>query len=108
MLKICGEISKYCVLFILLILLRVVLVHLETIYIFCYETHHHHQPQSHISQRLWRLTVVASGGWGGVGCRSKYIWDKMDLINLSENVGMTKNLCARMSRMIEVGSNIEY
>ena len=40
----------------------------------------------------------------------KYIRDKMDLINLSENVRMTKNLCARTSRMIELGScsDIEY
>ena len=51
---------------------------------------------------------MGSGGRAGVGWRRKYIRDKMDLINLSENVGMTKNLCARMSRMIEVGSNIEY
>ena len=41
-------------------------------------------------------------------CRSKYIRDKMDLINLSENVRMTKNVCARMSRVIELGSDIEY
>ena len=40
--------------------------------------------------------------------RSKYITDKMDLINLSENVRMTKNLCARTSGVIEVGSDIEY
>ena len=52
--------------------------------------------------------VVPSSTEAGVGCRSKYIRDKMDLINLSENVGMTKNLCARTSRMIEVGSDIEY
>ena len=62
---------------------------IRTIYIFRYEP----------------LFLLHFGGQLG---SSKYISGEIDLINLSENVHMTKNQCASTSRMIEVGSNIEY
>lgn len=57
--------------------------------------------------------MEAGPAWAGQGQAShslwrKYIRDKMDLIHPSENVRMTKNLCARTSGMIKLGSDIEY
>ena len=79
----------------------------RVIYIFCYES----QSKLLLNDYGGRGGGGGGGGWAcPASTRQIYLGYKMDLINLSENVHMTKNLCARMSRMIELGSgsDIEY